>query len=636
MRIAKVEIQGFRCIEKVEVVFDDVTTFIGPNGAGKSSILRALDWFFNATSLTEEDVYSGASEKKISVRVDFDHLTQADRDKLEKYGEGTGDFTAWKFWDNGVEKITGKALAFEPFERIRAAGSSTDKRRVHGEVVAENPNLDLPAWRTSEAITLAALEEWERQHSDLLTEAQVSSTNFFGFNSQGKLSGLFDYVLVTADLRASEESQDNKNSIIGRVLEKAVDRAAADAALKELSDELRRRHAAINVEHFATQLDDLSRSLSTEVGAFTSGRQVLVRSVEAEYKAQASKFRVRIGDSGTETSVERQGHGFQRSLLIAALKLLAQRGAAASDGSVICLAIEEPELFQHPSQAKGFATVLRALAEQPGSGMQVAYATHSPYFVEPRRYDQIRRVSRTAGSTANSFGVRVDHAAVGKVVTRLAGFVDEQQVTSQLDNVCVNRLSEALFASAVVLVEGPCDKGVLDGLSERATPLSVESIAVADVGGKTQMFLPFAILEQLGIPTRVLFDADANITSRMTTNHRLQRDVTASEYKSIAENRALLRFFKEPETNWPSGHVGQHLTALPDDIETLLGSEWPEWEASRTALVSSGRGVDGKNAETYRLAAYNATGGPPALLEEVLVRARELDGMSPSEDETKP
>jgi len=209
-------------------------------------------------------------------------------------------------------------------------------------------------------------------------------------------------------------------------------------------------------------------------------------------------------------------------------------------------------------------------------------------------------------------------------------------VTSQLDSVCVNRLSEALFASAVILVEGSCDKGVLDGISERATPLSIQSIAVADVGGKTQIFLPFAILDQLGIPTCVQFDADANIASRIMGSGKSQQDAANSQTKTIVENRTLLRFFGETEIDWPSGHIGQYLTGLRDDIETLLSSDWPEWETGRTALVSSGRGVDGKNAETYRLAARDAAGKPPVLLDEALARVRAMSGTLSAEEESNP
>ena len=61
---------------------------------------------------------------------------------------------------------------------------------------------------------------WESAHTDLLVDApEALLTNFFGFNSGGKMSGLFDFVLVTADLRAGEESIDGKSSIIGRILD---------------------------------------------------------------------------------------------------------------------------------------------------------------------------------------------------------------------------------------------------------------------------------------------------------------------------------------------------------------------------------------------------------------------------------
>src|SRR6185312_16838749 len=97
--------------------FDQITTFIGPNGAGKSTVLRALDWFFNADSkkstLTDEDLYFGATEAKILVRVDFDNLSAVDRAKLGKYAPpGVDTVSIWRTWVEGAEKVTGKALAF--------------------------------------------------------------------------------------------------------------------------------------------------------------------------------------------------------------------------------------------------------------------------------------------------------------------------------------------------------------------------------------------------------------------------------------------------------------------------------------------------------------------------------------------
>ena len=209
------------------------------------------------------------------------------------------------------------------------------------------------------------------------------------------MSGLFDFVLVTADLRASEESVDGKSSIIGRILERAVDRTAADEEIAKIVEESRAKQQKVYEEKFKDQLNSITQQLNQVVASYSPGRAITVAPANIELKAPKTTFEVAILDGSTETVVERQGHGFQRTVLISALQLLAQSGAAATSG-VICLAIEEPELFQHPIQAKAFAKVLRALVEDPNKSIQVTYATHSPYFLEARHFEQVRRLSRTS------------------------------------------------------------------------------------------------------------------------------------------------------------------------------------------------------------------------------------------------
>lgn len=123
MKLKRVRILNFRCLEDVEISFDNVTTFIGPNGVGKSSILRALDWFFNGSSsltLTEEDVYDKATERRIRVEVEFDHLSPDDRSALGKYAESRDSVVIWRTWDAGGDKITGKAL---PTRHLKRSGA---------------------------------------------------------------------------------------------------------------------------------------------------------------------------------------------------------------------------------------------------------------------------------------------------------------------------------------------------------------------------------------------------------------------------------------------------------------------------------------------------------------------------------
>lgn len=626
MRIKRVEIKNFRCLDQVEVNFDEITTLIGPNGAGKSSVLRALDWFFNgdkSTLLTADDVFSGADEHKIIVRVDFNELSGNDREVLgAKYAPvGVDDFSVWRIWEDGKDKITGKALAFQPFENVRSESGAGPKKTAYEKVVADHDELVFPKW-TSLGAADAMLDTWEREHPDLLKPAQVSDTNFFGFAGQGRLSGLFDFVLITADLRASEEALDTKTSVIGRIIEKTVDRTAADDELDQLNDELTVRHAEISGRHFTSQLKALSADLTAEVKSFAPGRSIDVGSVQAEFKPQTTRFNVKVDDHGTKTDIARQGHGFQRSLLIAALKLLAQRGASNKDSSVIYLAIEEPELFQHPTQAKSFATVLRRLAEDPASGIQVGYATHSPYFVEPTYFDQVRRVQRTVDASTVP-RVTIHEASMDAVVKELDTFLMEGAVRSRLDNACLNEIRDAMFAASVLIVEGTTDRAVIEGIAEVSAPLSSLGVEVAVANSKEQILLPAAILRRLGIPHFILFDADKDCGLRLRAKGQSEAAAVAQEQKDVEKNRTMLRFLGESETDWPTGLCGTSAWAMEDTLETFVAAKWPQFEIERQALVDAGRGADGKNAATYRIAAKSA-GSPPADLASVISHVSNL------------
>jgi predicted ATP-dependent endonuclease of OLD family len=618
-------------LRDVDILFDSVTTFIGPNGVGKSTVLRALDWFFNGGVLTDDDVLNGAERRQVKVEVEFDSLTTSDREALGKYAPKTRDTVlVWRTWENGADKMTGKALAFGPFEEIRSLTGGTAKKARYNELRTTRRELALPAW-TNLSATESAMSEWEHEHPELLEESEVSGTYFFGFAGQGRMSGLFDYVLVTADLRASEEAQDSKTSLLGRILERTLDRTSADGKLQDLSMRYTQEQAAIHGEHFDPQLEVLSRELSDEVAAFTQGRPVKIRSVSIDPKPQKVQFSVSVLDQMTETSVERQGHGFQRALLIATLKLLADRGAAAEQQGVICLAIEEPELFQHPVQARAFASVLRTLAEDTGQQIQVAYATHSPFFIEATHVPQVRRVSRGSGS-GRVPAVTIAHVTPERLIDHLEGFMGSVDVRRRMDSSCVEKLPEALFAEAVILVEGTTEQAIIEGCAERdGTLLAIDGTVAVAVGGKGGLLLPHSILTLLGIPCYVIFDGDKGIDQRMrqkaAKDHdpvKLEKNILTTVKKDREDNRQILRFLGAAEEDWPCTGVHTEHAVFEVDLETELRTAWPAWVDSHKSLIASGDGFDGKHGPTYRRATVYAADKVPDVFQEILTAVRAL------------
>lgn len=623
MKIQSVRIRNFRALHDVTIPFDSVTTLIGPNGAGKSTVLRALDWFFNGKpgSITEKDCSFSATTENIEVQVTFNELSDKDREALGKYApNGVATFTAWKRRSpDGTEVLSANAKGLPEFNAIKAASNATAKKEMYAALRGSRAELNLPAANTGVAVE-QAITAWESSHTDQLVDApEALQTNFFGFNSGGKMSGLFDFVLVTADLRASEESIDGKSSIIGRILERSVDRAAADEEIAKIVEESRAKQQQIYEEKFKAQLEAITGRLNDVVSSYSPGRSVTVSPAEVELKAPRTTFDVAVLDGTTSTVVERQGHGFQRTLLISALQLLAQSGAASEDG-VICLAIEEPELFQHPIQAQAFAKVLRSLAEDAAKRVQVTYATHSPYFLEARHFDQVVRLTRSAGTNPT---VAVHFATVDDVKAKLNGTVEADQVVRQLDGIVTSRLAVTLFAERALLVEGDTEAAVFYGIGDRDAVGRLESqgLSIVSACGKGGIPLAHAILVSLGIPTYVMFDGDGGFEARAKAVGKAQSVIEGERTKFSTENRRLLRYLGETEVDFPSERIGDRVATLGDHLESYLGSNWTEWVTSCSEIEAAAGIPLTKNQYAYRTATLEAKGTVPDLLKQILAKA---------------
>lgn len=624
MKIKSIHIKNFRSLKDVIIPFDSVTTFIGPNGAGKSTVLRALDWFFNGKPnlLTEKDCSFEAINEDIEVRVTFSDLSVSDRNELGKYTpDGVTTFTAWKCRNpDGTETLSANSKSYIQFNTIRSKGSAADKKAAYNELRNSDPALNLPAWSNVEAAN-QAMTLWETDHTDKLTEAPDSlQTNFFGFNSSGKMSGLFDFVLVTADLRANEESIDGKSSIIGRILERSVDRTSADEEIAKIVEESRDKQQKIYEEKFKVQLETMTAKLNEIVTSYSPGRFVEVSPVEIEIKAPRTTFEVAVMDGVNETVVERQGHGFQRTLLISALQLLAQSGTASAEG-VICLAIEEPELFQHPIQAQNFAKVLRSLAEATNKRIQITYATHSPYFIEARHFDQVRRLTRSAEKNPI---VTIHSATIADLKALLEGTVNHEQVDRHLDGIVTERLAAALFADRTLLVEGDTDAAILYGIGDRDAMGCFESqgLAIVSAGGKGGIPLTHAILICLGIPTYTLFDRDIGFEARARTKGKPEKTIAAGVAQISKENNGILRYLGETEIDPSLDHIGNYAATFADNLESYIESNWPEWRESYSEIEKAAGFNLGKNQFAYRTATLAAKRDPPEMFNKILMKAR--------------
>jgi hypothetical protein len=591
------------------VEFDNLTVMIGANGAGKSSVLYALNWFFGGGPLEPEDLSGCEPDATASVSVTFSDLSDADRDVLESYGTGE-TATFWRTWSqqDGV-KLTGRGVAFPPFEVIRANTGQHELRKAYNDLRTSNPDLGLPPV-TSGPLAREAMKAWEAENQDQLQTATTSATHLFGFVGGPRLAGRFDFVFVPAVLDADQQTHDARGTLLARLLERSTaNKGRIDERFGKLNEDVSSQILEIFEEEHKGALRLLSDRVTAALQTYVEDASISLQMRPPEFKVPTLGVDMRVADGGVETDVGRQGNGFQRALLIATLQELALV-ETEDEPPGIFLAIEEPELYQHPAQARHFERVLAELASHEERVIQVALATHSPYFIDPSQYVRLRRFRKHRGPVEYPT-TEITSATVDRVAKRLAGIVDETEVARRMNITLRRTLSEAVFAQAVLVVEGVADSALLAGIADRDGGFDGIGVAIVQANGKTHIPIVWAILAELGIPTFTVFDADRGSEARMRQDCKSEDDIRDVVKETARRNRILLHLLGATEEDWPDTYAGTNYAVFGDTPETEFEATWPTMMAMARALAAKEGDKRDKPEDAYRQAAREVGGEVP-------------------------
>jgi hypothetical protein len=510
----------------------------------------------------------------VSVELTFVDLSTADREVSGPYGVGQ-QMVLRQSWENGSLTLTGTALRAPIFDEIRGK-SGVARRTAYNELANTRPELQLQiVGRVAEADD--AMQGWEMQHEDQCERREDDAGSFFGFGSVGRnrLTQRFKFVFVPGLRDAAEEATERKGSILTRLLSAITEqRSAADDKLRTLLERTRKEYADVIAEAHAPTLDGLAQNLQDQMRRYVPSAQVQLEAVEAQLSIAPPSIVLRGGEEKHVTDLGRQGHGFQRTFVIAALEYLAQvsateaGGEAVADRPTLFLAIEEPELYQHPPRARHFANTLRSLAR--GGTVQVAYATHSPYFVDAADFAAVRVCRKRASDDPDRPPTgAVARAEPDKVASRIpANYRNALQ--SYLARTLSPRFREAFFARAVLLVEGQTDAAVFEQIGRmEGTELLSHGVVCADVS-KSVLPVGLAILRCLDIPTYTVFDGDehrSDTTPCQLCGRGADKD---RRTQAIGENRTILAALGEPEADFPGDRVEDTWASFATDIEGFL------------------------------------------------------------------
>jgi energy-coupling factor transporter ATP-binding protein EcfA2 len=577
MRIESVRIQNLRSMKDETIRFGNYTCLVGPNGSGKSNVLCALSIFFRETdnyvtdlcSLDEEDFHHRNTGEPVTITLTFTHLSPQAKDGLADYVRqdrlivsaiASFDATSGK----AEVKQYGQRLgirAFAPFFEAEKDSKTkvADLKSLYSDIRATYSALPPPGTRDG---MKQALWDYETARSGEC-ELIPSEDQFYGWRGSNRLAPYVQWVYIPAVKDASTEQVEARNTALGKLLARTV-RTKTDFSgkLDALSEGWQQQYEGLLTESQAA-LDDLSSALARRLAEWShpDARAKLTWRQDKSLEAPQPLARLIAGEGRFEGELPRFGHGLQRCYLFALLQKL----AAADDANqpTLVLGCEEPELYQHPPQARHLSGVLQELSQH---NSQVVVCTHSPHFVSGKGFEDVRMVRMQEHRSVVS---QATYEQVGGVLAaaRVEAPAKLSGLLAKLHQALQPALNEMFFTSKLILVEGSEDiayiAAYLDlmGLWDEYRRYACHMVPTE---GKSTMIQPVAVAKSLRIPTYVVFDGDGD-----------KPDTNGSRRKHEKDNAAILRLcgFDDPEPFPPRILFGEGVTMWNSDISAVVTGE---------------------------------------------------------------
>lgn len=578
MRIDSVRIENFRAFKDETIEFDNYSCLVGCNGSGKSTILAALNVFFrqykdsktDLSKLTADDFHHKNIDEPIRITVTFGEISEKAAQDLSDYvrQEKLVVSSVAKYdpvTERAEVKQFGNRLGFEDFRRYFEADKSGAKASELKEIYDNLKKKfdDLPNVR-SKGDMADALRRYEAEKPELC-ELIPSEDQFYGVSKgENRLTPNIQWIFVSAAKDVSEESEESKTSALGQLLARTI-RSKVQFADKvtNLKNSVRKEYQAI-LDEEQIVLDQLSDSLECRLKEWSHpnacAKILWKQDPDKSVKMEEPWAYIRLGERGFEGELARFGHGLQRSYMLTLLHEL----ASIDDKSAptLIMGIEEPELYQHPPQARYLAEVLYDLSEK---GSQLILCSHSPLFIPGDNFETIRIVRETGNPSASNVTKLTYKDLSEKLNEAGQKLLKESGMLAKLYPSINPIINEMFFCKVLIIVEGIEDLAHLSTylfLMEKMANFRKCGCHIVPVSGKSGIIKPLAMANLLRIPVFVMCDADTDKTS----------DGEIGKHKK--DNRTILNMLgHEEEDEWPTS--------------SLLFNNLMMWKTNLTDLISS-------------------------------------------------
>ena len=533
MKIESLSISNWRSIKHLDIVFQDLMIFIGQNNHGKSNVLSALLFFFGEIKPQDLDFNKGSQE--LFVEITFCDLDNTDKLTFKKYVTADGKIKVRKFAYVGGNFEYRGYIQNPVDEWLREVNSSNYSKREVAQSLPFYPFLPASGRLSKQDIVDAQTKYIEQNIGTVAFNFEIEETNFLGLKSVAK--GIFgDIYFIPAVKDATDDFSSKEASAFGKLYSNIIESMSANNPdWKETKTKLSSLFGTLNRlnkdgesnPNRPKELATFERALSSELKTWGAeiDVEVIPPNIDDVFRANTQVW---VND-GVRTDIRRKGHGLQRALTFALIKVISdslkaerekvvpEQNASRIASASTYFILEEPELYLHPQAQRALFDSLVALSE---SKNQVVLCTHSSALIDVERYKSICIVKKDSDTTGTQICQCTDVIFTGdkKKDFNLSYWINPDR-------------SELFFARKVLLVEGPTDKTLIPLLAKQLGVFRFDH-TVVDCGSKDNIPLYCQLLNKFKIPYVAVYDKDHQ-TSKTT-------DAFASADKSSANIEAAI------------------------------------------------------------------------------------------------
>lgn len=445
MRIEEVHISNFCSCHAVSVQLSEFTPLIGYNNSGKSNILRAIAWLLKKSALPKHLFWDPAAPivvEGLITNVNIASLPANQQAQIAPY-------------------IHNGSLRF----RRRQDSPSSTAAQIRIEVL--NPATGQWAANPTGLDTAIGVLFPEPIYIEAMEDAADDVSRFAAKNTIGLL------------LKYTISQLRDQNAQAMGVLE---------TALQQVGNLLTGAQRLQELNHFEARA-------SQAIAPFFPGLELKLKIASPDLDELVKSASIELSDGGAIRPFTSYGHGAQRSVHMALVKLLASY-AHAQNGETVVLLIDEPELYLHPQAVEILRESLRTLSAQ---GFQVIFSTHSPLLIAG---DDVLNTTIVFKDAATGTAARARLATAAQV---LAGNPHQTAVTFSLQH-----STYLLFSESVLIVEGKTERMVIPPAYKvvRGNTMGFNRACLVEASGSSSLLPMSQVLQAVGFAPKIVADLD--------------------------------------------------------------------------------------------------------------------------------